>query len=35
MVGEDSGLFLKCAIWTIWMPRTEDLVIILGYGPGR
>lgn len=34
MVGEDSGLFLKCSVGTIWVPCAKDLVIVLGYGSG-
>lgn len=34
MVGEDSGPFLKGAIWAVRVPRSEDLVIVLGYGSG-
>ena len=35
MVSEDSRLFLEDAIWAVRVPRAKDLVIILGYGPGR
>ena len=35
MVGEDSGLFLKCGIWTVRVPGSKDLVIVLEYGSER
>lgn len=34
MVCKNSRLFLEDAIQTVRVPCAEDLVIILGYGPG-
>ena len=35
MVGKDSRLFLKGAIWTVRMPCAKHLVIVLEYYSGR